>query len=79
MLASIPSPESGNLGPFHMYGVLLAVGVVVATWVAERRWRQRGYGPSGIPDIAFWVVVWGVIGARLYHVITDYQLFEHDP
>ena len=45
-LASIPSPSSGNLGPFHMYGVLLAVGVLVATFVGERRWRNRGY-PQG--------------------------------
>ena len=37
-----------------------------------------GTARAGIADIAFWVAVWGVIGARLYHVITDYQLFEHD-
>ena len=79
MLASIPSPDSGNLGPFHMYGVLLAVGVLVAVAIAQRRWTRRGYGSPGISDIAFWVVVWGVIGARLYHVITDYQRFDDDP
>jgi prolipoprotein diacylglyceryl transferase len=78
-LASIPSPSSGNVGPFHMYGVLLAVGVLVATFVGERRWRNRGYPRDGIYDIAFWVVIAGVVGARLYHVITDYQLFEDDP
>ena len=62
-----------------MYGVLLAIGVLVATFVGERRWRNRGYPKDGIYDIAFWVVVAGVVGARLYHVITDYQLFEDDP
>jgi prolipoprotein diacylglyceryl transferase len=62
-----------------MYGVLLAIGVLVAVAIAQRRWRRRGYGSPGISDIAFWVVIWGVIGARLYHVITDYQLFEDDP
>jgi prolipoprotein diacylglyceryl transferase len=62
-----------------MYGVLLAIGVLVAVGIAERRWRRRGYGSPGISDIAFWVVVWGVIGARLYHVITDYQRFDDDP
>jgi prolipoprotein diacylglyceryl transferase len=75
---SIPSPSSGNLGPFHMYGIILAVGVLVAVWVAERRWRNRGYARDAIYDMAFWVVVWGVVGARLYHVVTDYQLFTHD-
>jgi phosphatidylglycerol---prolipoprotein diacylglyceryl transferase len=79
VLASIPSPDSGNLGPFHMYGVLLAIGVLVAVAIAQRRWTRRGYGSPGISDIAFWVVVWGVIGARLYHVITDYQRFDDDP
>ena len=79
LLAAIPSPSSGNLGPFHMYGIILAVGVLVAVWVSERRWRNRGYPRDGIYDIAFWVVVWGVVGARLYHVVTDYQLFTDDP
>ena len=79
LLGSIPSPADGNLGPFHMYGIILAVGVLVGVYVAEQRWRRRGYPKDGIYDIAFWVVIWGVIGARLYHVITDYQLFEDDP
>jgi prolipoprotein diacylglyceryl transferase len=79
LLGSIPSPSSGNLGPFHMYGLILALGVLVAVWFAEQRWRRRGYPRVGIYDISFWVVIWGVIGARLYHVITDYQLFENDP
>ena len=76
---SIPSPADGNLGPFHMYGIILAVGVLVGVYVAEQRWRRRGYPKDGIYDIAFWVVIWGVIGARVYHVISDYQLFEDDP
>jgi prolipoprotein diacylglyceryl transferase len=79
LLGSIPSPADGNLGPFHMYGIILAVGVLVGVYVAEHRWRNRGYPKDGIYDISFWVVIWGVIGARLYHVITDYQLFEDDP
>jgi prolipoprotein diacylglyceryl transferase len=79
LLGSIPSPADGNLGPFHMYGIVLAVGVLVGVYVAEQRWRRRGYPKDGIYDISFWVVIWGVIGARLYHVITDYQRFEDDP
>jgi len=79
VIGSIPSPSNPNVGPFHMYGVILAVGVLVAVYVSERRWRNRGYPRDAIYDIAFWVVVWGVVGARVYHVITDYQLFTHDP
>jgi len=77
--ASIPSPSSPDVGPFHMYGILLAVGVLVGVWVAERRWHARGYHRGTIYDLAFWIVVWGVVGARLYHVVTDYQLFDDDP
>ncbi len=62
-----------------MYGLLLAVAVVVAVWVAEVRWRRRGYPKDAIVDMAFWVVIAGVVGARLYHVITDYELFEDHP
>jgi prolipoprotein diacylglyceryl transferase len=79
LLGSIPSPADGNLGPLHMYGVILAVGVLVGVYAAEQRWRRRGYPKDGIYDISFWVVIWGVIGARVYHVITDYQRFEDDP
>ena len=79
-LASIPSPSDGNLdlGPLslHMYGLLLAVGVVVAVWVTMVRWRRLGGNPSDILDGAVFVVICGVIGARLYHVITDYQRFD---
>jgi prolipoprotein diacylglyceryl transferase len=62
-----------------MYGLLLAIGVLIATFVAERRWRNRGYPKDVIYDLAFWVVVAGVVGARLYHVVTDYELFQDDP
>ena len=80
-LASIPSPSDGtlDLGPIslHMYGLLLAVGVVVAVWVTMVRWRNLGGNSSDILDGAVFVVICGVIGARLYHVMTDYQRFDH--
>ncbi len=40
------------------------------------RWGKRGGQPGDILDGALVVVLWGVVGARLYHVITDYQLFD---
>jgi prolipoprotein diacylglyceryl transferase len=82
VVASIPSPSQGilHLGPvpLHIYGLCLAVGVIAATKVTEVRWRQRGHDPKEIADIAVWLVVGGVIGARLYHVVTDYQLYTDD-
>jgi prolipoprotein diacylglyceryl transferase len=81
-LASIPSPDSGviDIGPIpvHAYGLLLAVGVLVAAWIAERRWVARGYDAKTFNDMAVWIVIGGVVGARVYHVISDYQLFTDD-
>ena len=83
LLAFIPSPARGvfYIGPvpLHLYGLTLAIGVVAATYLAEYRWKKMGNDPKEISQIAVWVVVAGVIGARLYHVITDYQLYTDQP
>lgn len=80
-LAFIPSPSNGtiHLGPLplHVYGLLLAVGVVVGTWISERRWERWGHPRRELGDMIVVVVIAGVVGARLYHVASDYQLFEH--
>jgi prolipoprotein diacylglyceryl transferase len=82
VLASIPSPDNGvvDIGPLpiHAYGLLLASGVLLAAKIAETRWVRRGYGAKDFADVAIWVVVGGVVGARVYHVISDYQLFTDD-
>jgi prolipoprotein diacylglyceryl transferase len=88
-LASIPSPSNGilHLGPvpLHMYGLMIAAGVLVAASVGRRRYVRKGGSDDpevhkrraeDFDSVAFWAVVAGIIGARLYHVITDYQLFE---
>ncbi len=77
--AAIPSPETGvwNLGPLPVraYALLIIVGIVVAVWVGNRRWVARG-GQSGfVADVALWAVPFGIVGGRLYHVITDNQIY----
>jgi prolipoprotein diacylglyceryl transferase len=79
--AFIPSPSNGTVDigpiPLHMYGLLLAVGVVVGTLIVERRWQRWGHERREVGDMIVVIVIGGVVGARLYHVATDYQLFEH--
>jgi prolipoprotein diacylglyceryl transferase len=76
LLASIPSPSDGTLdiGPLsiHAYGLMIALGIVAAVWLAGRRLEQSGAGTrDDMSNIAIWAVVAGVIGARLYYIITD--------
>ncbi|MEM9466055.1 MAG: prolipoprotein diacylglyceryl transferase [Actinomycetota bacterium] len=77
MLASIPSPSESviELGPLTIraYGLMIALGVVAAVWIAQRRWAARGGDPENISTIAMWAVPAGLIGARAYHVLTDWR------
>lgn len=82
-IASIPSPSSGALtiGPLsiHAYGLMIALGVIAAVWLLGRRLEASGEGTrEDASSMAVWAVSAGVIGARLYHVVTDWELFKHD-
>jgi prolipoprotein diacylglyceryl transferase len=80
ILLSIPSPSDNSieLGPFQLraYGLAIALGVLAAVWIARRRWAARGGDPDDISRLAVWSVLAGLIGARLYHVITDHDRYE---
>src|SRR3954454_15707058 len=73
-LADIPSPTTGryNLGPIplRMYAMCILAGILVAVWLGDKRWRARGGKPQEVVDIAIWAVPFGLVGGRLYHVIT---------
>ncbi|MFT6393461.1 MAG: prolipoprotein diacylglyceryltransferase, partial [Ilumatobacter sp.] len=82
-VASIPSPSfnSFDIGPLslNIYGLAIALGVVAGVWLCGKRFEQRGVGtPDDASSIAIWAVVAGVIGARLYHVATDWDRFAND-
>ena len=78
-IASIPSPSQGvwYLGPLPLraYAICIVLGVIVAVIMGERRWRARGGVPGTIVDLAVWAVPFGLVGGRLYHVVTDWQLY----
>ncbi|PVE07821.1 prolipoprotein diacylglyceryl transferase [Streptomyces scopuliridis RB72] len=66
-----------HLGPLPLRGYAFAilVGLFVALWIVNRRWVARGGKPGTTTDIAVWAVPFGLLGGRLYHVITDYELY----
>jgi prolipoprotein diacylglyceryl transferase len=77
--ASIPSPTQGvwELGPFPVraYAVCIIIGIAVAIVIGERRWVARG-GRSGlITDLALWAVPFGIVGGRVYHVLTSWDSY----
>ena len=76
LFGSIPSPPFQELvlGPLHfrMYGLCIALGVLASVTLARRRWAARGGDPEDITTVALVAVPAGLIGARLYHVITDW-------
>ena len=80
ILASFPSPSSEaiELGPLTLraYGLAIAFGVLAGVWLAQKRWTAVGGDPDDISRIAMWAVPAGLIGARIYHVITDWRFDE---
>lgn len=77
--SSIPSPEQGtwNLGPVPLraYALAIIAGIVIAIWLGNKRYVARGGQPGLITDIALWAVPFGIIGGRLYHVLSDWQIY----
>ncbi len=80
-LPSPPSPVIFEAGPFALryYGLCIALGIAVATWLTGRELARKGYDNALALDSLFFVVPLGFIGARVYHVATDYGLYADDP
>jgi prolipoprotein diacylglyceryl transferase len=78
-LATIPSPDRGvwHIGfiPIRAYALCIIAGIVVALWWGERRWIARGGTKGTVIDVAVFAVPFGLVGGRLYHVITDYYRY----
>ncbi|WP_104160880.1 prolipoprotein diacylglyceryl transferase [Arthrobacter sp. ZGTC212] len=75
--ASIPSPpadfSSFSLGPLtiHTYALCILAGIILALWMTSVRWKRRGLPEEAVWDIAIWAIPFGIIGGRLYHVISS--------
>ena len=73
--ASIPSPSQAEwyLGPLPLraYALAIAIGIVVAWWVLDRRYTAKGGPKDTALDVALWMVLFGIVGARVYHVVSS--------
>jgi prolipoprotein diacylglyceryl transferase len=78
-ILSIPSPSANiwHIGPFPLraYALCIIAGIIVALIIATRRWQARGGTADSMELMVVVGVPFGIVGARLYHVITDYQLY----
>lgn len=79
LISSIPSPAQGvwQFGPVPVraYAIAIVIGIVLAVWWGRRRWVARGGVATDIEELAVYAVPAGIVGGRLYHVITDWQIY----
>ncbi|MFT4299843.1 MAG: prolipoprotein diacylglyceryl transferase [Aeromicrobium sp.] len=79
LVTYLPSPETGvwHFGPFPLraYALGIIIGALLAIWIGERRFQRRGGEAGVISDVAIWAIPFGIVGARLYHVLTDPELY----
>ena len=79
MLELIPSPSSSqvSLGPVtvHYYALCIITGITVAIWLGRKRYASYGGNPEDVSEAAIWAVPFGIIGGRIYHVITSPQKY----
>jgi prolipoprotein diacylglyceryl transferase len=78
----IPSPDQGvwDLGPIPIraYALIIVIGILVGVWVGEKRWVARGGESGTVGDVALWAVPFGIVGGRIYHVVSDNQIYFGD-
>ncbi len=79
VVLSIPSPSQGVWEvfgfPLRAYALCIIAGIAVAMVISNRRWRARGGTADSLETVVVVAIPFGIVGARLYHVITDYELY----
>lgn len=81
MRTFIPAPpdalSSVSIGPLtiHAYAICILAGIFFAVWYTTRRWVERGGDSEVVGSVAMWAVPFGIIGGRIYHLITSPQAY----
>jgi phosphatidylglycerol---prolipoprotein diacylglyceryl transferase len=70
-----------NLGSFRLptYGVLLVLALISAVVTADRLGRREGFDPDRILDASVWIIVTGIVGAKVLMVLTDWRYYWQYP
>jgi phosphatidylglycerol---prolipoprotein diacylglyceryl transferase len=65
-------PTGFTIGPFsiYYYGIILMLGALAGAWLADREAKRRGLNSEMVWDALIWVLIGGIIGARLWHIFT---------
>ena len=74
------NPEMFSIGNISVrwYSFLILVGIILAIFLAEKEAKKFKYDKDFIFDLAFWIIIFGIIGARLYYVIFNFELYKND-
>jgi len=62
--------------PVRGYGLMLAIGFLIATYVAGRRAEKRGIPSQMIFDLCLCLLIGGVLGARIFHVLQHSSIYS---
>ena len=85
-LLTLPVPEFNLLGlhfgptiTLHTYGLLLAIAFIAGLWVASREAKRQGLDAGRVTDMAIWVLIAGLVGAKLLLVLVDFHYYQRSP
>ncbi|WP_277586535.1 prolipoprotein diacylglyceryl transferase [Psychrobacillus antarcticus] len=80
-LLQIIDPVAFSLGPISVrwYGVIIALGIVLAFFIAQKEMVKRGFHPDYLTDLLIWAVPIAIISARIYYVIFKWDFYSQNP
>jgi len=74
-------PELFKIGPFtvHSFGMMMAIGFIVASWLLTNELKRKGYDPTMGSTITLIAVIFGIAGSKILYLIEDWNRFVQDP
>ena len=74
-------PELFRIGdfPLHTFGLMVALGFMAAMWWCRREAIRVGLPVTRIMDLTFWLMIWGLIGARAMFIVVNWDYYGANP